>query len=147
MLMVCDLCSFGMELYWFGYGGYCQWYVVGFWFFWWECYLGLLLVVEGGGGLLGVCGCIGLVECIVIQLLMFGWDDYDVIWVVVGIGMILVGLVFGEVGWYFVVGVLVVLEDYGVVVQVVVIFVEVGWVDIGYCLLDVSCGGFVCFDG
>ncbi|WP_050376801.1 1-aminocyclopropane-1-carboxylate deaminase/D-cysteine desulfhydrase, partial [Pseudomonas aeruginosa] len=113
-----DLRSLGMELHWLGYGGYRQRHAAGFWLPWRERYPGLLPVAEGGGGLLGARGCIGLVERIATQLPTLGWDDYDAIWVAAGTGTTLAGLVLGEAGRHPVVGALAVPEDHGVAAQV-----------------------------
>ncbi|MCO3257850.1 pyridoxal-phosphate dependent enzyme [Pseudomonas aeruginosa] len=121
-----DLRSLGMELHWLGYGGYRQRHAAGFWLPWRERYPGLLPVAEGGGGLLGARGCIGLVERIATQLPTLGWDDYDAIWVAAGTGTTLAGLVLA---------------------QVAATLAEAGWADTGYRLLDASRGGFARLDG
>lgn len=110
-----DLRSLGMELHWLGYGGYRQRHAAGFWLPWRERYPGLLPVAEGGGGLLGARGCIGLVERIATQLPTLGWDDYDAIWVAAGTGTTLAGLVLGEAGRHPVVGALAVPDRKSVV--------------------------------
>lgn len=142
-----DLRSLGMELHWLGYGGYRQRHAAGFWLPWRERYPGLLPVAEGGGGLLGARGCIGLVERIATQLPTLGWDDYDAIWVAAGTGTTLAGLVLGEAGRHPVVGALAVPEDHGVAAQVAATLAEAGWADAGYRLLDASRGGFARLDG
>ncbi|WP_050465352.1 1-aminocyclopropane-1-carboxylate deaminase/D-cysteine desulfhydrase, partial [Pseudomonas aeruginosa] len=142
-----DLRSLGMELHWLGYGGYRQRHAAGFWLPWRERYPGLLPVAEGGGGLLGARGCIGLVERIATQLPTLGWDDYDAIWVAAGTGTTLAGLVLGEAGRHPVVGALAVPEDHGVAAQVAATLAEAGWGDTGYRLLDASRGGFARLDG
>ncbi|RUE29941.1 pyridoxal-phosphate dependent enzyme [Pseudomonas aeruginosa] len=142
-----DLRSLGMELHWLGYGGYRQRHAAGLWLPWRERYPGLLPVAEGGGGLLGARGCIGLVERIATQLPTLGWDDYDAIWVAAGTGTTLAGLVLGEAGRHPVVGALAVPEDHGVAAQVAATLAEAGWGDAGYRLLDASRGGFARLDG
>ncbi|MCY1489232.1 1-aminocyclopropane-1-carboxylate deaminase [compost metagenome] len=143
---VCDLRDFGMRLHWLGYAGYRERHSPGFWEPWRERYPQLLPVDEGGGGLPGALGCAGLVGQIREQLGQVGWDDYEQLWVAVGSGTTLAGLVIGEDGRREVVGALAVPPGHGVERQLPRLLQAAGKMDAGYRLIDASRGGFARLD-
>jgi 1-aminocyclopropane-1-carboxylate deaminase len=141
-----DLQGFGMTLHWLGYGGYRARHRPGFWEPWLQRYPGFQPVPEGGGGLPGAQGCMGLVAMIREQLASLGWDDYHSLWVAAGTGTTLAGLVLGEEGRHPVMGALAVPPDHGVAEQVRSLLADAGRPDQGYRLIDASRGGFARLD-
>jgi 1-aminocyclopropane-1-carboxylate deaminase len=93
-----DLQSFGMQLHWLGYGGYRARHEPGFWQPWLAQYPDFYPVPEGGGGLPGAQGCVGLVDMVQDQLSCLGWSDYHGWWLAAGTGTTLAGLVLAEAG-------------------------------------------------
>ncbi|MGE8145442.1 1-aminocyclopropane-1-carboxylate deaminase/D-cysteine desulfhydrase [Pseudomonas frederiksbergensis] len=140
---VTDLQGFGMELHWLGYGGYRARHEPGFWQPWQALYPTLHPVPEGGGGLLGAQGCMGLKDQVCEQLAGLGWNDYDGWWLACGTGTTLAGLVLAEAGEHPVYGALAVPDDHGVAQQVEAI---VAGSESAYELLDASRGGFAKVD-
>ncbi len=141
-----DLQQFGMQLHWLGYGGYRARHRPGFWDPWLGRYPRYQPVPEGGGGLMGAQGCLGLVGMIRQQLADLGWSDYHSLWTAAGTGTTLAGLVLGEAGEHPVIGALAVPSDHGVAEQVSAILTEAGCADGGYRLIDASQGGFARLD-
>lgn len=141
-----DLQRFGMRLHWLGYGGYRARHQAGFWDAWRERYPGCHPVPEGGGGLAGALGCVGLVGQVREQLAALGWSDYQGLWLAAGTGTTLAGLVLGEAGAHPVFGALAVPADHGVAQRVRAILLEAGVADRGYHLLDACRGGFARVD-
>jgi 1-aminocyclopropane-1-carboxylate deaminase len=141
-----DLLAYGMQLHWLGYGGYRARHRPGFWDEWSERYPALYPVAEGGGGLVGALGCVGLVALVREQLATLGWADYDGWWLAVGTGTTLAGLVLGEANAHPVYGAVAVPADHGVAQQVQRILQEAGVADHGYHLLDAARGGFAKVD-
>lgn len=141
-----DLQRFGMRLHWLGYGGYRARHRAGFWDVWRERYPGCHPVPEGGGGLPGALGCVGLVEQVREQLAGLGWSDYHGLWLAAGTGTTLAGLVLGEAGAHPVFGAMAVPADHGVAQQVRAILLEEGVADCGYRLLEACRGGFARVD-
>lgn len=142
-----DLQRFGMRLHWLGYGGYRARHRPGFWDAWRERYPGCHPVPEGGGGLPGAMGCIGLVGQIREQLAGLGWADYHGLWLAAGTGTTLAGLVLGEAGAHPVYGAMAVPADHGVAQQVRAILLQAGAADRNYRLLEACRGGFARVDG
>lgn len=140
---VTDLQDFGMQLHWLGYGGYRARHEPGFWQPWQALYPTLHPVPEGGGGLLGAQGCMGLKDQVCEQRAGLGWNDYDGWWLACGTGTTLAGLVLAEAGEHPVYGALAVPDDHGVAQQVEAI---VAGVDSAYELFDASRGGFAKVD-
>ncbi len=93
-----DLQRFGMRLHWLGYGGYRARHQPQFWNAWRALYPDYHCVPEGGGGLAGALGCVTLVVQLRARLGEIGWDDYEALWLAVGTGTTLAGLVIGEAG-------------------------------------------------
>ncbi|TWC42872.1 1-aminocyclopropane-1-carboxylate deaminase [Pseudomonas sp. SJZ079] len=141
-----DLLAFGMQLHWLGYGGYRARHRPGFWDEWGERYPALYPVAEGGGGLVGALGCVGLVALVREQLATLGWADYDGWWLAVGTGTTLAGLVLGEANAHPVYGAVAVPADHGVAQQVQRVLQAAGVADRGYHLLDAARGGFAKVD-
>lgn len=141
-----DLQRFGMQLHWLGYGGYRARHLPGFWQPWRERYPQLHPVPEGGGGLPGALGCAPLVGQIRAQLPALGWDDYHGLWLAVGTGTTMAGLVIGEAGTHPVYGAMAVPADHGVAEQVPAILTEAGLSDCDYRLLEACRGGFAAVD-
>ncbi|WP_375741639.1 1-aminocyclopropane-1-carboxylate deaminase/D-cysteine desulfhydrase [Pseudomonas boanensis] len=141
-----ELQAFGMQLHWLGYGAYRSRHQAGFWAPWLQRYPGYVAVPEGGGGLDGAHGCMGLVMMIREQLESIGWKDYDALWLAAGTGTTLAGLVLGEVGRHPVYGALAVPPGHGVDKQVRAILQQAGVPDEGYHLVDASRGGFARLD-
>ncbi|WP_263142112.1 pyridoxal-phosphate dependent enzyme [Pseudomonas sp. RIT-PI-AD] len=141
-----DLQAFGMQLHWLGYGGYRARHQPGFWAPWRALRPELLPVPEGGGGLEGARGCAQLVEQVRAGLPGLGWTDYDALWLAVGSGTTLAGLVLGEAGRHPVHGALAVPADHGVEAQVGRLLREAGREDAGYRLTDASRCGFARLD-
>ncbi|SDG77596.1 1-aminocyclopropane-1-carboxylate deaminase [Pseudomonas benzenivorans] len=141
-----DLQRFGMRLHWLGYGGYRARHQAGFWDAWGERYPGYHPVPEGGGGLPGAMGCVGLVGQVREQLAGLGWADYHGWWLAAGTGTTLAGLVLGEAGAHPVYGAMAVPADHGVARQVRAILLEAGAADCGYRLLEACRGGFARVD-
>ncbi|RON53789.1 1-aminocyclopropane-1-carboxylate deaminase/D-cysteine desulfhydrase [Pseudomonas frederiksbergensis] len=140
---VTDLQDFGMQLHWLGYGGYRARHEPGFWQPWQALYPTLHPVPEGGAGLLGAQGCMGLKDQVCEQRAGLGWNDYDGWWLACGTGTTLAGLVLAEAGEHPVYGALAVPEDHGVAQQVEAI---VAGADSAYELFDASRGGFAKVD-
>ncbi len=138
-----DLQAFGMQLHWIGYGGYRARHQPGFWQPWLERYPGWLAVPEGGGGQLGTQGCALIVEQARSQLSALGWADYDAMWLAVGTGTTLAGLVMAERGAHKVYGAVAVPGDHGVVGNVEAL---VPSSHCAYELIDASRGGFAKVD-
>ncbi len=111
---VLDLQAFGMELHWLGYAGYRARHEADFWLPWRERYPRLHPVPEGGGGLDGALGCVGIVAQARSQLGSLGWDGFDGWWLACGTGTTLAGLVLAEAGQHQVFGAVVVPDDHGV---------------------------------
>ncbi|TWI53101.1 1-aminocyclopropane-1-carboxylate deaminase [Pseudomonas duriflava] len=141
-----DLTRWGMQLHWLGYGGYRARHHSSFWNEWLSHYPDHIPVPEGGSGWRGAKGCISLIETLQQQLSSLGWDDYDALWVAVGTGTTLAGLVVGEQGRHPVTGALAVPLDHGAQVSISRCLEESGVVDAGYKLLDASRGGFARLD-
>lgn len=111
---VADLQNFGMTLHWLSYGEFRRRYQDAFWQEWRERYPGYYLIPEGGGGLLGAKGCQVIPQMIKKQLPITGWDDFDSIYLSVGTGSTLVGIIWGKENRHQVVGCLAVPECYKV---------------------------------
>nr|WP_312601712.1 MULTISPECIES: pyridoxal-phosphate dependent enzyme [Pseudomonas] len=141
-----DLSKWKMELHWLGYGGYRARRDDEFWGEWLARYPGYLPIPEGGGGSLGMQGCIPLVAYIKTQLNTIGWSDYDALWVAVGTGTTLAGLAVGEAGRHPVIGTLSVPLRYNVPDQVARWVREAGQPDADIRWLDGSLGGFARID-
>lgn len=141
-----DLQRFGMHLHWLGYGGYRARHLPGFWQPWRERYANLYPVPEGGGGLPGALGCAELVKHINQHLPALGWSDYDALWLAVGTGTTLAGLLIGEAGAHPVYGAMAVPANHGVAEQVKTLLAQAGVAARGYHLLDACRGGFAAVD-
>lgn len=76
-----------------------------------------------------------------------GWDDYEALWLAVGTGTTLAGLVIGEAGNHPVIGALAGPPAHAVPDNVRRLLDEAGRADAGYRLVDASRGGFGRFDG
>jgi 1-aminocyclopropane-1-carboxylate deaminase len=139
---VSDLLKWGMELHWLGYGGYRMRHQEDFWQAWLERYPNYLAIPEGGGGWLGMQGCIPLIGFLQSQLDQIGWVDYDELWVAAGTGTTMAGLVMGEQGQHPVVGTLAVPSNYGVQEQVGQWLSEAGLNNGAFRWIDASLGGF-----
>lgn len=143
-----DLREFGMQLHWLGYGGYRERHRAEFWAPWLERYPGWLPVAEGGLSRAAVHACASLVRMIERGLSGLGWPDYHQLWIAVGSGTTLAGLVLGEAGRHPVIGALAVPADHGVAAQVARLLADCGHpVEAGYRLLEASRGGFARLDG
>lgn len=143
---VTDLQRFGMQLHWLGFGGYRARHEPGFWEPWQALYPQAYPVPEGGGGLAGARGCMGLVAQVRSQLGTLGWDDYHGWWLACGTGTTLAGLVLTEAGAHPVFGALAVPDDHGVARQVATIVQEAGLQAASYELFDSCRGGFAKVD-
>lgn len=141
-----DLQRLGMQLHWLGYGGYRARHQPGFWAPWCERYPALYPVPEGGGGLLGASGCIELLTQVREQLVTQGWPDYHGLWLAVGTGTTLAGLVLGEAGEHPVYGALAVPADHGVAQHVQATLAAAAVANSGYHLLEACRGGFARVD-
>ncbi|MGL4858681.1 MAG: 1-aminocyclopropane-1-carboxylate deaminase/D-cysteine desulfhydrase [Enterobacteriaceae bacterium] len=141
-----DLQAWGMQLHWLGYAGYRARHQPEFWQPWQQQYPHLLPVLEGGGGVTGTKGCIGLIDNISAELPHIGWSDYDALWIAVGTGTTLAGLVLGEQLRHPVIGALAVPGDHGVAQQLSLILQQAGHHGGGYRLTEASRGGFARLD-
>lgn len=144
-----DLCAFGMQLHWLGYGGYRERHRPDFFEGWLQRYVGYYCVPEGGGGLPGALGCVPLVDHARRQLPAVGWDDYDAWWLAAGTGTTLAGLVIGEQRQALqrrVYGALAGPPSHGVAEGVGRLLGEAGLANEGYRLFDAGRGGFGRFD-
>jgi 1-aminocyclopropane-1-carboxylate deaminase len=139
---VADLQAFGMQLHWLGYGGYRARHQADFAVHWQRRHADFQFVPEGGGGLLGASGFGSIPSMLASQLGQLGWTDYDGLWLAVGSGTTLAGLVLAEAGRHPLYGALVVPERYGVAAQVGRLLQEASADDAGYRLLDASRGGY-----
>lgn len=142
---VSDLQRFGMQLHWLGYAGYRARHQASFWQPWLERYPGFVPVAEGGLSLAAAWSCAQLVEMLAAQLPSLGWGDYQQLWVAVGSGTTLAGLVLGEAGRHPVIGTLAVPPDHGVAHAVAGLLAAAPVVG-EYRLLDASRGGFARLD-
>ncbi|MFD1259473.1 1-aminocyclopropane-1-carboxylate deaminase/D-cysteine desulfhydrase [Entomomonas asaccharolytica] len=115
---VIDLQNLGMELHWLSYGEFRRRYQDAFWQEWVQRYPDYYFVPEGGGGLLGAKGCQVIPKMIKQQLATIGWDDFDSIYVSVGTGSTLVGIIWGKENRHQVVGCLAVPDCYHVDKQI-----------------------------
>lgn len=120
-----DLQNFGMHLHWLSYGEFRQRYQESFWQTWAERYPNFYNVPEGGGGVLGAKGCRVIPQLIKQQLTLIGWSDFDVVYVGVGTGSTLAGILWGLEGKHQVVGCLAVPERYGVAEQIKALLDEI----------------------
>ena len=109
-----DLQAFGMQLHWLGYSGYRARHEPDFWEPWLTQYPDFYPIPEGGGGLPGALGCVGLRAMVSDQLSSLGWDDYHGWWMAAGTGTTLAGLVLAEAGARPVYGAMAVPDDHGV---------------------------------
>ncbi len=141
-----DLEALGMRLHWLGYGGYRDRHRTDFWEPWRVRYPHLHPVAEGGGGLPGARGCMGLVAQAREQLPDLGWPDYHGWWLAVGTGTTLAGLVLAEAGRHPVYGALAVPANHGVVQHLQAILAEAGATCAGYELIEACRGGFAKID-
>lgn len=141
-----DLQAFGMQLHWLGYAGYRARHTADFWLPWRTQYPGIYTVPEGGGGLLGALGCIGLVRQVREQLPGLGWADYDAWWLAAGTGTTLAGVLLGEAAEHPVHAALAVPIDHGVEQQVQAIVQGADRPVGGYQLHAASRGGFAKVD-
>lgn len=121
-----DLQKMGMELHWLGYGEYRNRYKADFWQKWQTVYPDFYLVPEGGGGILGAKGCRIIIRLIEERLATINWDHFDCIYVGVGTGSTLAGLVWGAEGNYGVHGCLATPVRYGVDQQIEELLSEIG---------------------
>jgi 1-aminocyclopropane-1-carboxylate deaminase len=143
---VTDLQAFGMQLHWLGYAGYRARHAADFWLPWQALYPGFYPVPEGGGGLPGALGCMGLVQHVRQQLPALGWADYDAWWLAAGTGTTLAGLLLGEAAAHKVHAALAVPADHGVEQQVQTI-IQASDMPVGsYQLHEASRGGFAKVD-
>lgn len=115
---VIDLKALGMQLHWLSYGEFRERYQASFWPKWAAHYPDFYLIPEGGGGVLGAKGCCVIPKIINQQLSSIGWDDFDCLYLGVGTGSTLAGIVWGLQGSHQVVGCLAVPERYGVDEQI-----------------------------
>lgn len=122
---VADLQNFGMILHWLSYGEFRRRYEDAFWQQWAERYAGFYVVPEGGGGLVGAQGCRLIPTLIKQQLATIGWDDFDSIYVSVGTGSTLVGIIWGKENRHQVVGCLAVPDCYRVDKQIEALLDEI----------------------
>lgn len=146
---VVDLQAFGMQLHWLGYAGYRARHASEFWLPWLADYPGFYPVPEGGGGLPGALGCMGLVQQVRQQLPDLGWTDYDAWWLAAGTGTTVAGLLLGEAATHPVHAVhaaLAVPADHGVAQQVQAIVQAAGMPAGCYELHAASRGGFAQVD-
>ena len=120
-----DLQKMGMVLHWLGYGEYRNRYKEDFWQKWQRAYPNFYLVPEGGGGLLGAKGCRVIPQLIEDRLTRINWKYFDCIYVGVGTGSTLAGIVWGAEGKYLVNGCLAVPERYGVDQQIKALLSEI----------------------
>ena len=141
-----DLQAFGMQLHWLGYAGYRARHAADFWLPWQALYPGFYPVPEGGGGLPGALGCMGLVQHVRQQLPALGWADYDAWWLAAGTGTTLAGLLLGEAAAHKVHAALAVPADHGVEQQVQAIIQAAGIPVGSYQLHEASRGGFAKVD-
>ncbi|WP_282876330.1 1-aminocyclopropane-1-carboxylate deaminase/D-cysteine desulfhydrase [Pseudomonas peli] len=141
-----DLQAFGMQLHWLGYAGYRARHAADFWLPWQALYPGFYPVPEGGGGLPGALGCMGLVQHVRQQLPALGWADYDAWWLAAGTGTTLAGLLLGEAAAHQVHAALAVPADHGVEQQVQTIIQAAGMPVGSYQLHEASRGGFAKVD-
>lgn len=141
-----DLQRFGMQLHWLGFGGYRARHQPDFWQPWLQRYGGFHPVPEGGGGLAGALGCVPLVKQLQTQLSTIGWAEYDALWLAVGTGTTLAGLVIGETGRHPVVGALAGPPEHAVPANLQRLLAEAGMPDSGYRLVEACRAGFGRFD-
>ncbi|WP_462378908.1 1-aminocyclopropane-1-carboxylate deaminase/D-cysteine desulfhydrase [Pseudomonas sp. Marseille-QA0892] len=135
-----DLETFGMELHWLGYGSYRARHAADFWTPWQARYPGAVMIPEGGGGALGANGCGEILTLLDAGLDGVGWSTADEIWLPVGTGTTLAGLVLA--GASGVVGAVAVPEGYGVPENIASILGEQRRADSPYRLVDASRKGF-----
>lgn len=120
-----DLQRMGMRLHWLGYGEYRNRYSTDFWRKWQRAYPDFYLVPEGGGGILGAKGCRVIPQLIEQHLELINWDSFDCIYVGVGTGSTLAGIVWGAEGKYLVNGCLATPVRYGVEHQIKALLEEI----------------------
>lgn len=92
---VADLQAMGMHLHWLGYGGYRQRHQPGFWQPWQQRYPGFLCVAEGGQDEQAAQDCRLLPAMALRQARAQGWARIDQLWVAVGTGTTLAGVLMG----------------------------------------------------
>ena len=143
---VADLRRFGMQLHWLGYGGYRARHEEEFKNRWLQRYPGFYLIAEGGCGASGASGCTAIMQILEAGLPEIGWSDYDALWLAVGTGTTLAGLVLAEAGRHPLYGARVVPAGYGVESRISQILQQAGIRDSGYCLFDASRGGYARID-
>ncbi|MCW3148847.1 pyridoxal-phosphate dependent enzyme [Stutzerimonas stutzeri] len=141
-----DLQRFGMQLHWLGYGGYRARHRADFWEPWLQHYPEYRCIPEGGGGLAGALGCVPLVAQLQARLGDIGWTGYDALWLAVGTGTTLAGLVIGEAGRHPVFGALAGPPSHAVPANLARLLAEAGMANAGYQLVDASRDGFGRFD-
>lgn len=139
---VMDLQAWGMTLHWLSHGDYRQRHHESFWRAWQARYPGYLLIGEGGSGAPGLSGCAMIVEHLRAGLAGIGWSDYDALWLAVGSGTTLAGLVLAEQGAHPLWGALAVPPRYQPQRQIEALLAEAGCPAGGYQLVDASLGGF-----
>lgn len=137
-----DLERFGMTLHWLGYGEYRNRYQAEFWQGWSAKYPNYYPVPEGGGGALGAKGCCVIPQLISERLVDIGWDDYDRVYVSVGTGSTLAGMVWGDAGKHQMVGCLAVPSGYGVDKQIAALLAEIPIKHTNYQLQSAARKGF-----
>lgn len=137
-----ELENFGMTLHWLGYGEYRNRYQANFWQNWLAQYFGYYAVPEGGGGVLGAKGCCVIPQLISERLASLGWDDYDAVYVSVGTGSTLAGIVWGDGGKHRIVGCLAVPSHYGVDKQIAELLAQLPITDTNYQLQSAARKGF-----
>ena len=138
-----DLEAFGMELYWLGYGGYRARHTADFWTPWQARYPEAVMIPEGGGGALGADGCGEILDLLDTGLDGLGWPTADEIWLPVGTGTTLAGLVLA--GASGVVGAVAVPDGYGVPENIASILAQ-GPAGLPYRLVNASRRGFAKLD-
>ena len=135
-----DLEAFGMELHWLGYGGYRARHTADFWTPWQARYPDAVMIPEGGGGVLGAGGCGAILDLLDAGLNTLGWPTADEIWLPVGTGTTLAGLVLA--GASTVVGAVAVPDGYGVPENIGAILAPRSPTGIAYRLANASRRGF-----
>lgn len=133
-----DLQRMGMTLHWLGYAEYRNRYKEDFWQKWQKLYPNFYPVPEGGGGILGAKGCCIIPKLIEERLARINWDYFDCIYVGVGTGSTLAGIVWGAESKYIVHGCLAVPERYGVDQQIKVLLDEIALVGLTHYQLHAA---------
>lgn len=135
-----DLQANGMTLHWLGYGGYRRRHDADFWQPWQARYPGLLPVPEGGCDESAAAACMTIVTELRQGLAALGWPDCQQLWLAVGTGTTLAGVIRAADPAWQVVGGLAVPPGHGVEANLDRLLAQ--HTNPNWRLLDASRGGF-----